>query len=948
MRPQTRDRRRLTATRSVSQVEEVLKRSLGAAVGSPDDVLTRALDRHVRAADASHFLLTPQAVVVPRDASEVGKLMRVTAELGVPLTFRSGGTSLSGQSVTDGVLVDVRAGFRSINVMDEGHRVRVQPGLTLRQVNARLTPWARRLGPDPASESACTVGGVIANNSSGMACGIEENSYRTIESLKLVLPSGTVVDTALRDADERLLADEPAVYQGLLRLRDRVRSDPTSLTTIRQQFAMKNTMGYGLNSFVDFDSASEILAHLAIGSEGTLGFVADATFRTVPVRRHVATGLAIFGSLAKANHALQALVETGAATIELMDAASLRVGQSLGNAADVPTQITTLNVTQQAALLVEYQADSPDELSELVAAGNRLIAELPLDVPLVLDSDTQERARLWNLRKGLYASVAGARPSGTTALLEDIVVPVPRLADTCESLRHLFDVYDYRDSVIFGHAKDGNIHFMLTDRFESAAQLQRYQSFTEDMVELVLGHGGSLKAEHGTGRVMSAYVRRQFGNELYDVMWETKRLLDPRGTLNPGVVLNADPEAHLRHLKLQPTVEDEVDRCVECGFCEPVCPSRDLTLTPRQRIVARRAAETARGQGDAELVAELDQAYEYDGLATCAVDGMCQTACPVLINTGDLVKRLRRDTHGAGEKRAWTSAAKHWSTATRGASVALTLAGQAPAKLATASTDVGRAALGKEVVPRWTPDLPAGGGRRARPSSDPAEAVYLPACVNAMFGPAGDGVQESLERLCERTGLRLVVPDGIDSLCCGMPWSSKGFTDGYESMRSRVLDTVTRTGQALVISDATSCTEGFARSLHSLSGVRVQDAVQFVAERVLPLLPIADKLPSLTLHPTCSSVQLRIDDALVAVGQAVAEVVHIPVNWGCCGFAGDRGLLHPELTAAATAAEAREVEELRAAAHASCNRTCELGMTRATGSTYTHVLELLEQVTRPK
>ncbi len=507
-----------------------LERELRAAVTDPHAVRVRSIDRHAMASDASHFLLTPRAVVVAADGEDVGRLLAASARLGVPLTLRSGGTSLSGQGVTDGILVDVRARFRDIEVLDDGARVRVQPGLTVRQVNARLAPYGRRLGPDPASEAACTVGGVIANNSSGMACGIVENSYQTLESLVVVLPSGSVVDTGAPDAEERLRLTEPDLYAGLLGLRDRVRGNTASVESIRRQYAMKNTMGYGVNAFLDHDTASEILAHLLVGSEGTLGFVAEATFRTVPVKTSITSALAVFASLQDANQALPELVATGAATLELMDATSLRVGQSF---ADAPEQLRGLDVDQQAALLVEYQATSPGELAEMATRGDHLLGSLPLVAAAALSTDAPARNRLWKLRKGLYTSVAGARPSGTTALLEDVVVPVERLADTCLELGVLFDRYEYRDSVIFGHAKDGNIHFMLTDRFESSEALGRYTGFTESMVDLVLGHGGSLKAEHGTGRVMAPYVRRQFGDELYDVMRRLKELVDPHRHAEP-------------------------------------------------------------------------------------------------------------------------------------------------------------------------------------------------------------------------------------------------------------------------------------------------------------------------------------------------------------------------------------------------------------------------------
>ncbi|WP_374975845.1 FAD-binding and (Fe-S)-binding domain-containing protein [Microbacterium trichothecenolyticum] len=927
------------------------------AVGEASRLKSRAIDRVAYASDASHFLLTPEAVLVAADAGEVGRVMREAGRSGSRLTFRSGGTSLSGQASTDGLLVDVRQRFRRIDVLDDGRRVRVQPGATVRQVNARLARHGYRLGPDPASELACTIGGVVNNNSSGMACGITENTYQTLESLVFVLPSGTVVDSGAPDADAALRAAEPALVDGLMQLRERVVSNPRSVEIIRRQFAMKNTMGYAINAFLDFDTPAQLLAHLVVGSEGTLAFVAEATYRTVPILPRMAAALTVFPDLAAATRALPELVATGAATLELMDATSLRVGQSLAGA---PREITGLTVRDQAALLIEFHAHDDDELADLVARGAQTLAVQPLEAAASFSSDPVARAAAWKLRKGLYASVAGARPSGTTALLEDVVVPVDRLAPTCATLQALFEQYAYDDSVIFGHAKDGNIHFMLTDRFESADQLARYRAFTEDMVELVLGAGGNLKAEHGTGRVMAPYVRRQYGDELYDVMRELKQRCDPAGILNPGVIIDDDPEAHLRHIKLADPIEAEADRCVECGYCEPVCPSRDLTLTPRQRIVTRRAIARAEASGDHALVRELERDYDYAGVDTCAVDGMCQTACPVLINTGSLVKRLRREDAGSAANVAWKGAAHAWGGATRAASIGLTVADRLPAPVVTAATDVGRAVLGTDTVPRYSGDLPRGGGARSRlgssvGTSDGAPvAVFLPACVNAMFGPAGDGVgvTEAFRRLAERAGVRLAVPDGVDTLCCSTPWTSKGHAGGREVMARRVAASITdasRGGELTIVTDASSCTEGLIHLLAD-AGVdaRVEDAVAFAERVLLPRLgEVAPLVGSLVLHPTCSSTQLGLDPALRRVAAAVASEVVVPDAWSCCGFAGDRGMLHPELTASATAAEAAEVQALAADAHASCNRTCELGMTRATGAAYRHVLELLEEATRP-
>ncbi|MBE3016318.1 FAD-binding oxidoreductase, partial [Microbispora sp. NEAU-D428] len=907
----------------------------------------RVSDRLGRAHDASHYLLTPQAVLVPESAGQVAALMRA----GLPLTFRSGGTSLSGQGVSEHLLVDTRRHFRSVEVLDGGERVRVQPGAVLRQVNARLAAYGRRLGPDPASESACTIGGVVADNSSGMTCGTHANTYRTLESMVVVLPSGTVIDTGAPDADARLRALEPALAQGLERLRDRIRGNPESVRRIEAQFAIKNTMGYGLNSFLDHDTPAQILAHLVVGSEGTLGFVAEAVLRTVPLHRLAATGLLVFPSLREAMAAVPEIVAAGPAAVELLDAESLRVAQLDPHADEV---LRTLEVREQAALLVEWQESDPQLLAAREREAGRIFARLNLAAPARLSGEGAGRAALWRIRKNLYAAVAGARPSGTTALLEDVAVPVPALADLCDDLAELFARHRYERSVIFGHAKDGNLHFMLNERFGTG--LQRYAEFTEQMVAAVLSRGGTLKAEHGTGRVMAPFVRRQYGDELYEVMREVKHLCDPAGILNPGVVLTDDPKAHLRDLKTVAPVEPEVDRCVECGYCEPVCPSRDLTTTPRQRIVLRREIAAAEAAGDHALVRQLNQEYGYDAVDTCAVDGMCATACPVLINTGDLTKRLRADRHGRAARAAWKSAATHWDGVTRAMDLAMDAAAVTPASLAEGASRAARTLAGPDTVPQWSRDLPRGGTPRRAAPAPGADAVYVPSCLNTMFAPAdgGPGVMTAVLRLAERAGLRLHVPKGVGSLCCGTPWSSKGFTGGYEVMRRRVRETLlaaTDGGRIPAVSDAASCTEGFERltaaaleepasagsgrpGVAAAPVVRVLDAVTFVAEHVLPRLPQPPqdrRLASLALHPTCSSVRLGLDAAITKVAEAVAKEVVVPEGWQCCAFAGDRGLLHPELTASATRAEAASVTEGGFAAHASVNRTCEIGMTRATG-----------------
>ena len=253
---------------------------LAEIVGEPQ-VLGRVIDLVRYAADASPYRLLPRAVVLARDAADVGRLMAFCAGRGIPLTFRSGGTSLNGQSQSDGILVDVRRHFTGVEIQDEGARARVRPGTVLGHANRVLAAHGRRLGPDPASTEIATVGGVVANNSGGMRCGVTADSYSTVSALTFVLPSGTVVDTSAPDAEEQFAAAEPALAQGLLEIREEILADAELAERIRKKFEIKNTTGYRLCAFLDAETPVEIFRRLLIGSEGTLAFIADATFETV-------------------------------------------------------------------------------------------------------------------------------------------------------------------------------------------------------------------------------------------------------------------------------------------------------------------------------------------------------------------------------------------------------------------------------------------------------------------------------------------------------------------------------------------------------------------------------------------------------------------------------------------------------------------------------------------
>ncbi|MFD3726183.1 FAD-binding and (Fe-S)-binding domain-containing protein [Streptomyces sp. NPDC058671] len=940
------------------RMREELTELLGA-----DKVLSKISDLVRYASDASPYRFVPQVVVVAEDIDDISTVLSYAHGKSREVVFRAAGTSLNGQAQGEDILVDVRRHWVGVEVLDGGARARIRPGTTVVRANAALAPYGRVLGPDPASAVACTIGGVVANNASGMTAGTTRNSYRTVSSLTVVLPSGTVVDTADPAADEELARAEPRLCAELTALKAEIEADAELTARIRAKYAIKNTNGYRLDAFLDGDTPVRILRGLMVGSEGTFGFISEVVFDTLPLDREVSTALLFFPSLPAAAAAVPLFTEAGALAVELMDGNTLRASVSV---AGVPADWADLP-RETAALLVEFRAPDAATREAYERAARDVLAGLDLVAPVasVENAFTRDPRRIsgyWRARKAFVTAVGGSRPSGTTLITEDFAVPPARLAEACAELLDLQSRHGF-DAAVAGHAAHGNLHFLLAFDAADPSDIERYARFMDEFCKLTVERfDGSLKAEHATGRNIAPFLELEWGTKATDLMWRVKEALDPAGVLAPRIVLDRDPLAHLRGLKTIPSVERIADPCIECGFCEPTCPSQDVTTTPRQRIVLRR--EMMRQGAGSPVETRLLEAYGYDAVDTCAGDSTCALACPVGIDTGALMKEFRHERHSPLEERTAALAARNFRAVETSARLAVAAADRIGDRVLESVTGLARRAVSKDLVPEWLPQIPGAAARRLPRTHRPAAvAVYYPACVNRIFGGTdgdrGPSLPEAVVAVSARAGRPVWIPDDVTGTCCATIWHSKGYRRGNELMANRIVEAAwgwTAGGTLPLVVDASSCTLGIAhevvpyltednRALHA--EMTAVDSLVWAADELLPRLDVRRRVGSAVVHPTCSMRHLGDEEKLTVLAEACAEEVVVPADAGCCAFAGDRGMLHPELTASATAREAAEVTARSFDAHLSANRMCEIGMERATGRDYGSVLLALERATRP-
>ncbi len=927
-----------------------------------DRVYVDELRRLAWGTDAGFYRLIPKIVLRSDNEEEVAEILRLASEYGLPVTFRAAGTSLSGQAVSDSILVVAGKHWEKYEVAEDRLSIRLQPGVVGARVNEILAPYGRCFGPDPASIKSCMVGGIVMNNASGMSCGTHANSDREMLSARIVFADGTMLDTADPSSRKNFEVTHPEFIAEIENIRRDVLANEELAERIRFKYSIKNVTGLNLLPFVRFTDPFDIIAHLLVGSEGTLAFLSEVTMKTLPTVPYKACAMIYFHDIKQAARAVVAMKDMNVSAAELLDKRSLA-------AVSDPKYIAALNenpLTDLTAVLTQVEAEDKDTLRAYVQDVKDVLNGFGAEC--VFTEDPSEYSKYWAIRAGIFPMVGGMRKQGTTCLIEDVAFHVENLPEATADLSDLLDRHGYDDSCIYGHALEGNFHFIINQSFDNEDDVARYETMIDDVARLVVGkYDGSLKAEHGTGRNMAPYVKYEWGEAAYRVMQRVKNLFDPAGILNPGVIFNDDPKCHVKNFKALPVLrpasgnEDEfgeaygrINKCIECGFCEVNCVSCGFTLSSRTRIVARREmARLKAGGGDDALLKTLEKQYGYLGDETCAGDGLCSMSCPMGINAGDLTHDVRAAgvpvdgvLHKAGD-----FLADHFAGAKTAVRGVLRLAGLGHAVLGDgAMSTVGRG-LHKLGLPLWTPSMPKAYKVPKAPVQPVTslKVVYFPSCLNQMMGTsAGDHehkpLAEEMMGLLNKAGYEVIFPENKESLCCGTIWESKGMPDVADKKVMELeaaLWKASEEGRYPVLCDQSPCLHRMRQKIRKM---KLYEPAEFIWEFLKDRLVFEQTDEPVAVHVTCSMRLMGLDSKIVGLASMCSSDVIVPEGVGCCGFAGDKGMNTPELNEYALRKLKGQLKGVSAGY--SNSRTCEIGLSHHSGIPYVSIAYLVNRHTK--
>lgn len=927
-------------------------------------IYTDELRRLAWGTDAGFYRLIPQIVIRSANEQEVSDLLCAATRHLLPVTFRAAGTSLSGQAISDSILIVAGKHWEKYSISSDYEQITLQPGIIGQRVNELLQPFGRKFAPDPASVKSAMVGGIVMNNASGMNCGTHANSDKMLLSARIVFVDGTILDTGSDISKQEFLLKHAGFITQIQTLRDLIRTDEELSARIRYKYSIKNVTGLNLLPFIAFDDPFDIITHLMVGSEGTLAFLSEVTMKTEYDYPHKASAMLYFSDIKEACRAVVAmkkLVNTDGEWI--VKGAELLDWKSLASVNDPTGEGLT-------AVLTETKARTQEELNHNITVIEDTLKAFKTYIPVHFTDRPEEYSKYWAIRSGIFPSVGGTRPPGTTCLIEDVAFHIEDLPEATAELQQLIARHGYDDACIYGHALEGNYHFIINQSFSNEVEIKRYEALMNDIKELVVDkYDGSLKAEHGTGRNMAPFVKQEWGEEAFAIMKAVKQLFDPKGLFNPGVIFNDDPQCHIKHFKpLSPLtigegseVTRQIDRCIECGFCEVNCLSCGFTLSSRQRIVIQREISRLKKSGEnPQLLETLSKLYRYPGNQTCAGDGLCATSCPMGINTGDLTHLLRQaelPSNSTGYK-AGKFAANHFAGIKNALRPVLSLANATHSLLGTSRmTSITRKMHNVWGLPQWTPAMPMSYKIHKKDNNKAPDAknkvVYFPSCINQTMGlaknsPVEQPLVNKMLSLLQKAGYEVIFPPKMEKLCCGTIWESKGMLDIADSKSAELeaaLWEASEQGRYPVLCDQSPCLH---RMRATIQKMKLYEPAEFIYTFLRDKLEFTPTNRPVAVHITCSMRKMGLSNTLISLAGLCSTQVLVPEEVGCCGFAGDKGFTRPELNAYALRKLRPQLEKAGISIGYSNSRTCEIGLATNTGIPYVSIAYLVDQCTRPR
>ncbi|MCE5331605.1 MAG: FAD-binding oxidoreductase [Bacteroidales bacterium] len=921
-------------------------------------IYTDEMRRLAWGTDAGFYRLIPQVVIHSENEQEIIHILKTADKYNLPVTFRAAGTSLSGQAISNSILVIAGKNWEKYEITPDCNSIKLQPGIVGQHVNEILKPFGKKFPPDPASIKSARVGGIIQNNASGMSCGTHENSYKMLTAARLILPDGTLLDTAEEQSKKAFRSSHKAFIQRIMDLRDRVRKDKALCELIERKYKIKNVTGLSINPFLEFDDPFDIILHLIVGSEGTLAFLAEATMKTVIDYPFKASAMLYFPTMRSACEAVIKLKKSPVTAVELFDRLALK---SVEDNPDAIPELKTLP-SDAAVLLIKAEADKEHILKQNIAEITSVISEFNTLYPTRFTNIESEYNAYWTMRSGIFPTVGSTRPVGTTCLIEDIAFQVDDLPDATADLREILIKNNYPEAVIYGHALEGNFHFILNQSFDTPETVAQYKKMMNEVVDLVVDkYHGSLKAEHGTGRNMAPFVKREWGETAFNLMRDVKQLFDPKGLLNPGVIFNDDPNCHLKNIKPLPETHELIDKCIECGFCEVNCVSNGFTLSSRQRIIIQREITRLKTTDEnPKRLESLENDFVFAGEKSCAGDGLCATSCPVGINVGDYIHFLRDKQYENNKLAQKTGqwSADNFSTISSGLKAILWTANAAYSVLgknAMGGLTKGLRYLSGNNMPLWTPSLPKPAPRpkQQKLTENPLKVVYFPSCLNQMMGTSHDDpdqtpLVEKMISFLNKAGYDVIFPERMNNLCCGTIWESKGLpkiADQKSAELELALYKATENGKYPVLCDQSPCLN---RMRHTMQNLQLFEPVEFIDKFMLDKLDFHPTNESITIHATCSTIKMGLEPKLVKIASMCSTSVLVPEEVGCCGFAGDKGFTLPELNEHGLRKLKTQIGKHHAKTGYSNSRTCEIGLNTHGGIPYMSIVYLVDKCTTKK